>query len=160
MLLVRGTSFEKAATTGGSASIETLSVDGLEANKTKFVSENLAKSDRPDLTAARVVVSGGRGMKNGENFDMLFKLADKLNGAVGASRAAVDAGFISNEHQVGQTGKVVAPELYIAVCSRDLSMTAMNVSSRVCCIYILSGGHFWCHSAFVGHEGLQSYCRH
>lgn len=115
-VLVRGTSFEKAAATGGSGAVSAAKVDDAAVNNlgTEFVSAVVAKSDRPDLTSARVVVSGGRALKSADNFPIIFALADKLKGAVGASRAAVDAGYISNEHQVGQTGKVVAPELYIA----------------------------------------------
>ncbi len=106
-------SFE-AAETGGSASIEKIDAPA-DPGLTSYVSENLSKSDRPELTSADVIVSGGRGMQNGENFSMLEKIADQLNAAVGASRAAVDAGYVPNDYQVGQTGKVVAPDLYIAV---------------------------------------------
>jgi electron transfer flavoprotein alpha subunit len=115
-LLVRPTSFDKAAATGGSGAVSAATVDDATVDSlgSEFVSAVVAKSDRPDLTSARVVVSGGRALKSAENFPIIFALADKLKGAVGASRAAVDAGYISNEHQVGQTGKVVAPELYIA----------------------------------------------
>ena len=114
VITVRGTAFDPVSAEGGSASIEAVSSvhdDGVSA----FVGEELAKSERPELTSARVIVSGGRGMQNGENFEMLYRLADKLNAGVGASRAAVDAGFVPNDMQVGQTGKIVAPELYIAV---------------------------------------------
>ena len=114
VITVRGTGFDAAAAEGGSATIENLAA-GADAGVSSFVGEELAKSDRPDLTSARVVISGGRGMGNGENFDLLYKLADKLGAAVGASRAAVDAGFVPNDLQVGQTGKIVAPDLYIAV---------------------------------------------
>jgi electron transfer flavoprotein alpha subunit len=113
VITVRPTTFEKAGD-GGSASVESLDAPAASANS-EFVSEELSKSDRPELTAAKIVISGGRGMGNGENFAILEKVADKLNAAVGASRAAVDAGFVPNDYQVGQTGKVVAPELYIAV---------------------------------------------
>ncbi|WP_370280715.1 electron transfer flavoprotein subunit alpha/FixB family protein [Pontibacterium sp.] len=114
VITVRGTAFDAAATEGGSAAVEAVgSVH--DAGISSFVGEEMAVSDRPELTAAKVVISGGRGMGNGENFEMLEKIADKLGAAVGASRAAVDAGFVPNDMQVGQTGKIVAPELYIAV---------------------------------------------
>ena len=114
VVTVRGTNFEPVAAEGGSASIEDAGAAG-DAGLSSFVGQSLSKSDRPELTSARIVISGGRGMQNGENFKMLEEVADKLNAAVGASRAAVDAGFVPNDYQVGQTGKVVAPDLYIAV---------------------------------------------
>ncbi len=110
---VRGTSFDGVAAEGGSASVESLDVVK-DAGISSFVSEELAKSDRPELTSAKIVISGGRGMGNGDNFEILYKLADKLGAGVGASRAAVDAGFVPNDMQVGQTGKTVAPDLYVA----------------------------------------------
>ena len=113
VITVRTTAFDAAAL-GGSAEIQTLN-EVHESGLSRFVGEELAKSDRPELTAAKIIVSGGRGMGNGENFSLLYRLADKLGAAVGASRAAVDAGFVPNDMQVGQTGKVVAPQLYIAV---------------------------------------------
>ncbi|MCO4321554.1 electron transfer flavoprotein subunit alpha/FixB family protein [Aliidiomarina quisquiliarum] len=114
VITVRATAFDAVAAEGGSAEIEAVS-DVFSSDKVKFVKEELAKSERPDLTSARVVISGGRGMQNGENFKLLEGIADKLGAAIGASRAAVDAGFVPNDMQVGQTGKIVAPELYIAV---------------------------------------------
>ncbi|MEE2731796.1 MAG: FAD-binding protein [Pseudomonadota bacterium] len=114
VLTVRGTSFDPVAAEGGSAAVENLGV-AKDAGVSSFVGEELAKSDRPELTAAKIVISGGRGMQNGDNFEMLYKVADKLGAAVGASRAAVDAGFVPNDMQVGQTGKIVAPQLYVAV---------------------------------------------
>ncbi|NDV90096.1 electron transfer flavoprotein subunit alpha/FixB family protein [Alteromonas sp. 345S023] len=113
VLTVRAASFD-AAPTGGSAEI--VAVDTVKSSdKAEFVSESLTESERPELTAAEVVISGGRGMQNGENFKLLEGIADKLGAAMGASRAAVDAGFVPNDMQVGQTGKIVAPQLYIAV---------------------------------------------
>ncbi|MFZ5755536.1 MAG: electron transfer flavoprotein subunit alpha/FixB family protein [Pseudomonadota bacterium] len=114
VITVRPTGFDAAAATGGSAAVENVAAAG-SAGVSSFVGEELAKSDRPELTAAKIVVSGGRGMQNGDNFKLLYALADKLGAGVGASRAAVDAGFVPNDMQVGQTGKVVAPQLYIAV---------------------------------------------
>ena len=114
VITVRTTGFDAAPAEGGSAAIEAVSIAS-DAGLSSFVGESLAKSDRPELTAARVVISGGRGMQNGDNFKLLEAVADKLNAAVGASRAAVDAGFVPNDYQVGQTGKIVAPDLYIAV---------------------------------------------
>jgi len=114
VITVRAASFDPAAAEGGSAAIEAApAVDAPAVSK--WMSAELSKSERPELTAARVVVSGGRGMQNGENFKLLDPIADKLGAAVGASRAAVDAGFVPNDYQVGQTGKIVAPELYVAV---------------------------------------------
>ena len=114
VMTVRGTAFDAAAAEGGSAATESVDV-AKDAGVSAFASEELAKSDRPELTAASVVISGGRGMGNGDNFEMLYKVADKIGAAVGASRAAVDAGFVPNDMQVGQTGKIVAPDLYVAV---------------------------------------------
>lgn len=115
VLSVRGTAFDLAPATGGSASVESVSVGG-DSGKSSFVGEELAKSDRPELTSANIVVSGGRALASGENFTKYIEpLADKLGAAMGASRAAVDAGFVPNDLQVGQTGKIVAPNLYIAV---------------------------------------------
>jgi len=115
VITVRPTGFDAAAATGGSAAVEAVSAGQADAGKSTFVGEELAKSDRPELAGAKIVVSGGRGMGNGDNFKILYALADKLGAAVGASRAAVDAGFVPNDMQVGQTGKVVAPQLYVAV---------------------------------------------
>ena len=114
VMTVRGTAFPAAAATGGSAGIATVPA-AADVGLSSFIGQQLTQSDRPELTAARIIVSGGRGMGNGENFKLLEDLADKLGAAVGASRAAVDAGFVPNDYQVGQTGKVVAPELYVAV---------------------------------------------
>lgn len=114
VITVRGTGFPAAATSGGSAAIERLD-SATDAGVSEFKSAELTKSERPELTSARIIVSGGRGMGSGENFGILETLADQLGAAVGASRAAVDAGFVPNDYQVGQTGKIVAPELYIAV---------------------------------------------
>ena len=111
---IRPTSFDPCESAGGSAPIETAEAAD-EFSLTKFVKREEIKSDRPELGTARIVVSGGRGMQSGDNFKLITSIADKLNAAIGASRAAVDAGYISNDHQVGQTGKVVVPDLYIAV---------------------------------------------
>ena len=114
VITVRTTGFDSAASTGGSAAVESLAAVA-DSGKSAFVSREVAKSDRPELTAAKIIVSGGRGIGSAENFKVLEPLADKLNAAMGASRAAVDAGFVPNDWQVGQTGKIVAPSLYIAV---------------------------------------------
>ncbi|MGB0473431.1 MAG: electron transfer flavoprotein subunit alpha/FixB family protein [Porticoccaceae bacterium] len=114
VITVRGTAFDAVAAQGGSAAVEAVDVAQQQV-LSSFVDEQLAESDRPELTAASIVISGGRGMASGDNFDMLYRIADKLGAAVGASRAAVDADFVPNDMQVGQTGKIVAPDLYIAV---------------------------------------------
>jgi electron transfer flavoprotein alpha subunit len=114
IITVRGTAFEAAQPEGGSATIEAISIDK-DAGLSSFIGAELTQSERPELTSARIIISGGRGMQNGDNFKILEEVADKLGAAVGASRAAVDAGFVTNDYQVGQTGKVVAPDLYIAV---------------------------------------------
>lgn len=114
VITVRGTAFDAAAAEGGSAAIEAVASKG-DAGLSSYVGSELSESDRPELTAADVVISGGRGLGSGESFDLLEPIADKLGAAIGASRAAVDAGYVPNDYQVGQTGKVVAPNLYIAV---------------------------------------------
>ena len=114
IITVRPTSFEQALTEGGSGEIEKITFD-IEKNIVEFIGREESKSDRPELGTARVVISGGRGLQSAENFSMLNEIADKLNAAIGASRAAVDAGYVGNDYQVGQTGKVVVPDLYIAV---------------------------------------------
>ncbi len=114
VISVRGTAYDPVASEGGSASIEISDVAS-DAGLSSFVKEEIAKSERPELTSADVIISGGRGMQNGDNFALLEGIADKLGAAIGASRAAVDAGFVPNDMQVGQTGKIVAPDLYIAV---------------------------------------------
>lgn len=134
---IRTTAFDKSDAEGGSASIDKL--DGGNTSSTKWVADEVAQSDRPDLTAADIVLAGGRGMKNGENFQMLYDLADKLGGAktaVGASRAAVDAGYVANELQIGQTGKIVAPNLYIGVgvSGAIQHLAGMKDSKTIVCI--------------------------
>ena len=114
VITVRTTAFDAVPADGGSATVEACSA-AHDAGVSQFIREEVAVSDRPELTSASVVISGGRGMQNGDNFSLLEGIADKLNAAIGASRAAVDAGFVPNDYQVGQTGKIVAPDLYIAV---------------------------------------------
>ena len=114
LITVRSTAFDPVALDTSDIPVESINVSD-SANISEFVSEELAKSDRPELTSANIVISGGRGMQSGDNFHLLDSIADKLGAAVGASRAAVDAGFVPNDYQVGQTGKIVAPDLYIAV---------------------------------------------
>ena len=114
VITVRTTSFDSSESEGGTASVETIS-ENTDLGVSSFVKEEVAESDRPELTSADIVISGGRGMQNGDNFSLLEGIADKLGAAIGASRAAVDSGFVPNDMQVGQTGKIVAPNLYIAV---------------------------------------------
>jgi electron transfer flavoprotein alpha subunit len=114
IITVRSTGFTAAPATGGAAAVEAVKGPG-DAGLSRFVGQDMQKSSRPELTAAKIIISGGRGLQSGENFKLIERIADKLGAAVGASRAAVDAGFVPNDYQVGQTGKIVAPELYIAV---------------------------------------------
>ncbi|WP_417227176.1 electron transfer flavoprotein subunit alpha/FixB family protein [Amphritea sp.] len=114
VVTVRGTAFEAAASEGGNATITALEAVA-DSGLSRFILEEVSQSDRPELTSAKIIISGGRGMQNGDNFVLLENVADKVGAAVGASRAAVDSGFVANDMQVGQTGKIVAPELYIAV---------------------------------------------
>ena len=114
LVTIRGTAFDAAAAEGGSAAVESIDSAG-NTGLSRFMGQELTKSERPELTTAGIVISGGRGMQSGDNFAMLEKVADKLGAAIGASRAAVDAGFVPNDYQVGQTGKVVAPDLYLAI---------------------------------------------
>ncbi len=114
LMTVRGTGFDPVTATGGSASVEAVSAKG-DSGLSSFVSQEVSKSDRPELTASKIVVSGGRALGSAEGFKIIEALADKLGAAIGASRAAVDAGYVPNDYQVGQTGKVVAPDLYIAI---------------------------------------------
>jgi len=114
VITVRATAFDAAAATGGRGTVETIAVPA-DTGHAVVIGQELSRSERPELTSARVVISGGRGLGSGENFRMLEALADKLNAALGASRAAVDAGYVPNDYQVGQTGKIVAPDLYIAI---------------------------------------------
>ena len=114
LITIRPTAFERCETMGGEASIE--NIPYIETpTQTRFINREVTQSDRPDLSNAKIVISGGRGLENADNFKLIYELADKLKAAVGASRAAVDSGYIGNEHQVGQTGKMVAPDLYIAI---------------------------------------------
>ncbi|MBT7047963.1 MAG: electron transfer flavoprotein subunit alpha/FixB family protein, partial [Gammaproteobacteria bacterium] len=114
MITVRTTAFESAESGEGTATIEV--IDAVtDSGLSTFVKQQISESERPELTSAKIILSGGRGLKDGKNFELLYAVADKLSAAVGASRAAVDAGYVPNEYQVGQTGKVVAPDLYIAV---------------------------------------------
>ena len=114
LITVRGSSFDKAAADGGSASVDSISASE-DPGVSTFISQELSKSERPELTSASIVISGGRGVGSSENFSIIEDLADKLGAAVGASRAAVDAGYVPNDYQVGQTGKIVAPDLYVAI---------------------------------------------
>jgi electron transfer flavoprotein alpha subunit len=114
VITVRSTGFDAAAATGGSAAVETIGGAG-DTGLSVFLRQDVHRSERPELASARIVISGGRGMQSGDNFKLLERVADKLGAAVGASRAAVDAGFVPNDYQVGQTGKIIAPELYVAV---------------------------------------------
>ncbi|MFK7867451.1 MAG: electron transfer flavoprotein subunit alpha/FixB family protein [Alphaproteobacteria bacterium] len=114
VITVRATGFDAAPSTGGAAEIEAIQASAAQ-DQSNYIGAELSQSERPELTSAKIIISGGRGMQDGKNFEMLDRIADKLGAAVGASRAAVDAGFVPNDYQVGQTGKVVAPDLYIAV---------------------------------------------
>lgn len=137
LFTVRGTAYPAAALDSSDSPAEVIKAEGEASNDlSSFVGQELAKSDRPSLTAAKVIVSGGRGLQNGENFGMLYEMADSMKAAVGASRAAVDAGFVPNDMQIGQTGKIVAPELYIAVglSGAIQHLAGMKDSKTIACI--------------------------
>jgi electron transfer flavoprotein alpha subunit len=136
VITVRGTTFEPAAAEGGSAAVEAVDAGSEASDKVTFAGLEESSNERPELTTARIVISGGRGMQSGENFAMLEEIADKLNAAVGASRAAVDAGYVPNDYQVGQTGKIVAPDLYVAVgiSGAIQHLAGMKDSKVIACI--------------------------
>uniref|UniRef100_U5EIM4 Electron transfer flavoprotein subunit alpha n=1 Tax=Corethrella appendiculata TaxID=1370023 RepID=U5EIM4_9DIPT len=115
VLSIRGTNFEAVSSGAGKGAVDKAPEGNYASDLTEFVSQELSKSDRPELTSAKIIISGGRGLKSGDNFKLLYDLADKWGAAVGASRAAVDAGYVANDLQIGQTGKIVAPDLYVAV---------------------------------------------
>lgn len=130
VVTVRGTSFDLLPLEGGDAKCENVPSGDYTSNQVQYIKQELSKSDRPELTSAKVVISGGRGMKSGENFKLLYTLADKLNAAVGASRAAVDAGYVPNDLQVGQTGKIVAP---VSKVQRSMFIEVYFTRLPICC---------------------------
>ncbi len=159
LITVRGTSFEAATLNGGNASTEQVSIaDTKKSEVSEWLSQELTKSERPELTGASRVISGGRGMKSGENFKLLYELADKLNAAVGASRAAVDAGFVPNDMQVGQTGKIVAPVSYL-LFSHFISCIIESINGLITGT-LYRCRHFGCDSTLGRNERLENNSRH
>lgn len=162
---VRGTSFELLPLEGGNAKCESVPASDCTSNLVEFIKQELSKSDRPELTSAKVVISGGRGMKSGENFQLLYTLADKLNAAVGASRAAVDAGFVPNDLQVGQTGKIVAPVSSISWDILRIFKKFFKIILRACnqqnslifLEFVHSGRNFGSNSTSCRYEGFQDH---